>query len=164
MANYDTQTEKPVADEGAYANVSGTIAVWLILLFAALVIQYAFTYANSALGATPTIFLSISNFILFLPGSLILPLIVGAALGAEIGTKSRSRVVAEKAGLVNGIYASLVYLVAIVVIYEVLANILPAIAPTMYFLLVNWVISPIAIVLVATEIFSVVSHYRKINA
>lgn len=161
--DYDTKDERPIGDAHAYANVSGIISVWLIMLFAALAIQYAFTYGRSSIGATPSIFLSIATFILFLPGSLILPLVVGAALGADVGSKSRSIEVAEKSGLVNGIYASLVYAIAIVVIYEVLSNVLPAIAPTTSFLLIDWIAVPIAIVPVVTEIFAVVSHYRKIN-
>jgi len=162
----DKEDKKPVVEEHSYANVSGVLAAWLVVLFVALLIQYVLTgpYASSGITSSYPIFLSFANFILFLPGSLILPLAVGAALGAEIGAKARSLKAAERAGLINGVYASLVYTIAIIIIYEVLANVLPILAPTIPFLVIDWLVAPIAIVMVLTEIFAVVSHSRKINA
>lgn len=171
MTDYNAEEKKPPAEQGhTYANISGAISVWLVFLFVALAIQYVVTYGKSLFGSTPSILVSVADFILFIPGYLIFPLVVGAAIGAEVGKKSRSVEVAMKAGLINGIYASLVYAVAITVIYAVLTSVLPAIlttylgaSSTLSFLLVNWLAYPVAIVLVVTEIFSVVSHFRKIN-
>ncbi len=85
LAEEKESRQQPPAEAHAYADVSGTMAVWLVVLFAALAIQYALTgpYGKSGLSSAYPVFLSFANFILFLPGSLILPLAVGAALGAR---------------------------------------------------------------------------------
>jgi hypothetical protein len=149
-----------------YADVSGLIAVWLVVLFSALVIQYALAgpFSSSNMGAAQPYFSGFASLILTFPTSLLIPLVIGAALGAEIGRKSRDIKVARRAGLVNSIYVALVYIVAIIIINEVvgLANLNP-LAPSVEWLILYWMLLPIAVLVVSTEVFAVVAHSRKIN-
>lgn len=162
----DVNDEKqPVPETHGYADISGLLAVWMVVLFTALAIDFALTgpYKGANLGAAQPYFLAFAQFILTLPGSLVLPLVVGAALGAEIGMKAHSLEVATKAGIINGIYASLVYLVAIIIIYEFLVYAQLSIAPSVPVLVIGWMALPVVVVVISAEVFAVVAHSRKIN-
>ena len=165
MADVKEDKQQPAPEAHNYADVSGLIAVWLVVLFSALAIQYALAgpYKDSGLGAAQPYFTAFVQFILVFPTSLLLPLVIGAALGAEIGMKAHGLNVAKRAGMVNSIYVSLVYLVAIIIINEVLAYAAMPLAPSVPLLVIYWMLLPIAVVMISTEVFAVVAHSRKIN-
>lgn len=149
-----------------HADVSGPITGWIVVLFIALAIKLFLSgpSLNSTGSGLISILLSLSTFILFLPGSLILPLVVGAAIGTEVGLSAPKMTSAQKGGLLNGVYAALIYSIAIVIIYEVIVNIIPSLAPnlTMQFLLYYWLIYPIVIIIALCEVFAIISYARKI--
>ena len=161
----EEKEEKPVQPSGT--NVAGPVSAWILLLFIALAIK--FLLSGGALSGNGTAGIiswlaAISNFILGTPGEIILPLIIGAAIGDEVGIKSDTLRKAEKSGLLNGIYASVVYLIGVIIIYEVLTGILPGSAPTVSILLTSWIAMPILICIVLSEAFAILSHSRKVNS
>ena len=129
--------EKPPEDEdeekkkrGSSTDIAGPISAWIVLLFVALAVRFVISAGSFSSGGITGILSSASSFILFSPGDVILPLIIGAAIGAEVGIRANSIRKAEKAGALNGIYASIIYIIGIVVIYEILAAVFPAVAPS----------------------------------
>ena len=157
--------EKEPEQVKTHADVAEPITGWLLVLFIALFIRLFFTGANlnAVGGGIIPVLLSLAAFILFLPGSLILPLIVGAAIGTEVGLSAPKMPSAQKGGLLNGVYTALVYSIAIVIVYEVLINVLPSLAPTMNFLVYYWLIYPVIIIIALCEVFAIMSYARKVE-
>jgi len=54
--------------------------------------------------------------------------------------------------------------VAIAIIYEVIVYVLPGIVPTLEFLISYWLVLPVAIVILLSLAFAVLSHSRKVVA
>ena len=97
--------------------------VWIFLLSVAVVLNIILV--NTPFIAQGSFAYTISDnyirFILQFPGMVVLPLIIGAMIGSDVGRKATSAKSATKAGILNGVYASLVYLIAIIVIYMVVS-------------------------------------------
>ncbi|MDE1873941.1 MAG: hypothetical protein KGI04_02365 [Candidatus Micrarchaeota archaeon] len=145
-------------------NIAGPISAWLVLLFVALAIRFATSSLGSTQAGITGILSSASGFILFSPGDIILPLVIGAAIGAEVGIHANSLKKAERAGALNGVYASIVYIIGIVVIYEILGAVFPSIAPSFDFLIVSWVAIPVVICTALSEVFAILSYSRKVGS
>lgn len=162
----EEEEEETKSSESLSINTVGPVLAWILLLFIALMIEFVaasgFLGGNSTSGVSGR-FASIANFILGTPGEIILPLVIGAAIGADVGSKADSLTKAAKGGLLNGIYASAMYLVGIIVIYEVLIQILPSAAPSVGVLLSSWVVLPIIVCIALAELFAILSHSRKLN-
>ncbi|MCL5239691.1 MAG: hypothetical protein M1286_04475 [Candidatus Marsarchaeota archaeon] len=158
----DDGERKPQHDA---TNVAGPISAWLVLLFVALAIKFFVSNVSIASsGSIGGVLASASNFILFFPGDIILPLVIGAAIGAEVGIRSKSMSKAGKAGLINGVYAAIVYSIGIVVIYEVLSAVFPSITPSSDFLLLSWIALPVIICIALSEAFALLSYSRKVSS
>lgn len=151
--------------KGVSTNVAGPVTAWLVLLFVALAIRvFTSTGTIGSGGSIGSALSAAANFILFTPGDIILPLVIGAAVGAEVGMHADSLRKAELSGLMNGVYAAIVYTIGIVVIYEVLSSVFATIAPSVEFLLTSWIALPIAVCVVLSLVFSVLSYSRKVNS
>lgn len=158
----DESERKP---QRSATDVAGPITAWLVLLFVALAIKFFVSNTTVAgAGSISSILSSASNFILFFPGDIILPLIIGAAIGAEVGIRSKSLDKAAKAGFINGVYAAIVYTIGIVIIYEVIAAVFPSVAPSSDFLLLSWITLPIVISIALSEGFALLSYSRKVSS
>ncbi len=146
-------------------DIAGPMFIWILLLVIALAIEViaADTSLLKASGSLSASIVYVAKFILFMPGSIILPLIVGAVIGAEVGKRSKNMRTAIKAGLINGIYACIVYIIAILVIYEIIVYVLPSIVPSVLFLVSEWLAVPAAIVILLSLAFSILSHSRKVS-
>lgn len=147
-------------------NIAEPLFFWIIVLVLALFSKVVITSTTTFVPSSQAYaFLnSISTFFLFNSGSLILPLVVGAVIGAEVGLKSKTLYKALKAGILNGVYAAIIYVIAIVIIYEVLLYIIPQSGVTTTFLVNNLVLPQVVILIVLVEIFAALSHSRKITA
>jgi glycerol-3-phosphate acyltransferase PlsY len=93
---------------------------------------------------------------------VVLPLIIGAMIGSDVGRKSTSAKSATKAGLLNGVYASLVYLIAIIVIYMVVSYL------TMQYvskeaLVAQDIVVPIMVFIATLESFALLSFLKKVG-
>ncbi len=145
-------------------NLAEPLFFWVIVLLLALFARFVTTYTNAFPAGSPIhgFLVSVSNFFLFSSGTLILPLIVGAVIGAEIGLRAQSVRGALKAGLINGVYSAIIYVIAIAIIYEILAYALPASNVTLSFLVNNLVVPQVLIVLALVEIFAALSNGRKV--
>jgi hypothetical protein len=102
-----------------------------------------------------------AKLVLFMPGSIIIPLLVGIAIGVKVGNRSKTAARSARMGMLNGIYASIIYIVAMVIVYEVMVYVSPSLLPTVNFMLLSWGIQPIVEVIVTSTIFSIVLSAMK---
>ncbi|MGC8587066.1 MAG: hypothetical protein ACP5K9_02125 [Candidatus Micrarchaeia archaeon] len=164
----DDPKEDSEAEDEQKKKVQVSIAepmfIWVLLLVVSLVVKIILLQPSliNPSSSIAKFFGTTANFILFMPGSLILPIIVGAVIGAEIGTRAKDMKAAMTAGVINGIYVSIIYVVAIVIIYEIILYVLPNIVPTLTFLVSYWLVLPAAIVILLSMAFAALSHSRKV--
>ena len=169
--SFDDSPTKPLEEDAeqkkkVQVSIAEPMFIWVLLLVLALVAKIILLQPSpiTPSGGFAQIVNEAANFILFMPGAMILPIIVGAVIGAEIGTRAKSMKAAITAGTINGIYASIIYVVAIAIIYEVIVYVLPGIVPTLEFLISYWLVLPVAIVILLSLAFAVLSHSRKVVA
>ncbi len=138
--------------------------LWIIVLMAAVVIRIVLATTSYLPTQTQayTIQTTFSNFILQFPGIAILPLIIGAIIGSEVGERSNSLASALKSGLTNGIYAAIIYLVTIVIIYIILNYATPQFS-SLYLTVLNSVVLPILVFLITLEIFAALAYSRRVD-
>ena len=160
------EESKPKQITAQPVNIAEPLFFWIIVLVLALFARFIVTYTNAFLhdSSAYTFLMGASNFFLLGSGTLILPLIVGAVIGAEVGLKARSMFGALKAGLLNGLYAGVVYVIAIIIIYEILVYAIPSSQITLAFLINNLVVPQLLILVGVIEIFAVLSHSRKVSS
>ena len=138
--------------------------VWISLLMIAVALKVI--VANTSLvpvgSQVARIAAVYSGFILQFPGTIILPLIIGAIIGAEVGRNSSSVSRAARSGVLNGIYASVTYAIAIVVVYMIINYTTPQYA-TAYTVIFQDIIVPIAVFMATLETFALLSHLRRVE-
>jgi len=157
------EENKEESESSAQVSIAAPMFFWLLLLIIAVVINALINAGYIPSGKMLSILKASANFILFMPGSIILPTIVGAFIGAEIGRRSKSMYVAIKSGIINGVYAAIVYLIAIFIIYETIIYILPNINPGVNFFEENWLATPTVILIALSLLFAGLSHSRKVS-
>ncbi len=138
--------------------------VWIALLLIAVVLKVVLT-STVLDSAGPEVYMLssvYSNFILEFPGTIILPLIIGAIIGSEVGKKSTTLKNATKSGVLNGVYAAVIYLITIIVIYMIINYTTPQYALTFAIVMQNMV-APIIVFLITLEVFAVLSHLRRVE-
>ncbi len=150
---------------GTVVKIADPLFFWVMVLVLAMILRILLI--DSRLFPIGSAFYSfaseVSTFFLFSSGSLILPLIIGAVIGAEVGRQSITLMNSVKGGILNGIYAAIVYIIAIVVIYEILIFVIPHLQFTVSFLISNMIIPQTIILIVVVEIFAMLSHVRKVG-
>lgn len=138
------------------------IVAWVILLLIGLLLNaIAVLNSSSSQSGINSILLAISNFILNLPGIVIMPIVFGAMIGSIAGMKGRNLRDGAKLGAIDGVYASVIYVIAIVVIYLVMIYTLPASAPSLTNLAIYWIVLPVALAIAIAAILGSVMSLRK---
>ncbi len=163
----DEPRAAPSQKKQSHVDIGAPVAAWLILLFIALVLKFLISGVFAGNSAY-SLLSSIASFILYTPGDIILPLAVGAAIGAEIGKRAGTLRKAQVAGVLNGVYASVIYAIGIIVIYEVLSygvlnSMVAGVALSLGFLFLSWLAIPMAICIALTVLFSMLSYSRKVG-
>jgi hypothetical protein len=146
--------------------ITGPMTFWILVLCVSIVLSFILA---PSLGIKTKIggdILLASQYILYLPGSLILPLIVSLWAGSRIGSSGRQIKAAVKAGVLNGVYMGVVYGIAITAIILAIYYINPAILPNGLGLenfAIRSIGTPIAIVIVLTTLISLLSAARHVT-
>ncbi len=145
--------------------IKGPMTMWITILVIGLVFQFivAPTASYGSLSSTGSLINSISKYILYLPGAIILPLIVSVWVGEKIGSTKRRVKPAFTAGLLNAIYIALIYAVAIFIIYLLIYYVAPNTLPTGFGIntFATYLIAiPLVILLVLTPLFASLSAAR----
>lgn len=138
---------------------------WIFILYLALTVKIVLSNLEgfTSLSVVYSILYVFSSFILSTPGFIVMPLIAGGIIGAEVGVKSKEIGHAIRNSLLNSAYAAAIYLVSIVVLYEVLDYTYPSTSLQLQNIIIGWIIIPIVILVVITCAFSVLSNARKIR-
>ena len=156
---------KQAKKAGTVVKIADPLFFWVMVLVLSMILQILLVDSKLFLINSPFYNFAneISTFFLFSTGSLILPLIIGAVIGAEVGTKASSFANAVKGGLLNGVYAAIVYIISIIVIYEILIFVIPHLQFTVSFLAYSMIIPQVAVLIVVVEVFAALSHARKVG-
>ncbi|ASI13468.1 multipass membrane protein [Candidatus Mancarchaeum acidiphilum] len=105
--------ETDFTEEG---EISGPLTLWIGAMVVGIVLIIASTL--SIFGPVQSIMYKIGYYIIYLPGTFIFPLIVGAWLGNKTARPNMLKSI--KASLINSIYASIIYSIAVLIIYLIL--------------------------------------------
>ncbi|MEM0149993.1 MAG: hypothetical protein QXW10_03800 [Candidatus Micrarchaeaceae archaeon] len=148
-------------------SIAEPLTFWIGMLLLAILIELVIVPLAGSLGIAQykSLFNSIADYIVYVPGSIIIPLLVALWLGERIGVASKGKRVAYRS-IINSIYMSLVYIVAIFIIFLIAKYtnlaLFPAIMPNLgiedfvYYL----VLIPVAIIMVLTPLFALLSSAR----
>jgi hypothetical protein len=147
-----------------YIDLSEALSFWIVITVIALILDILVNDTGTIQSGTAQagFLISVYQFFLFGPGVALLPLIAGAVIGIDVGRKSKNATNTLKVGLVNSVYGALIYLIAIIVLYEVYTFALPHSPITQNQLLMNWIALPIGIFIVTSVVLALVSVSRKL--
>ena len=116
-----TATAKP---QSTKVSITGPLTFWIgILLIAALLQLVAIPFANSYSHTVfNNYFNDFANYVLYIPGLIVLPLIVALWVGDRVSyVESNNKSFIVSKGVVNALYTSLVYIVSIFIIYLIMS-------------------------------------------
>lgn len=162
---------KPKADappsNGIEIDIKEPLAFWLLILIIGLAFEVILLPIANGYGVDPGItglLSKIAGWILFLPGSIILPLIASVWIGERVGAKRNKVTAAVSVGGINAAYTALIYLIAIIIIYLLIYFITPNFLTTSNISLGYYVeyvvIIPIIIVILMIPFISALSAAR----
>ena len=147
-------------------SITGPITFWIgLLVIAALLQLVAIPFANSYSHTVfNNYFNDFANYILYIPGLVVLPLIVALWVGDRVSyLESRKKSAIVSKGIINALYTSLIYIVAIFIIYLIMVLVklgaLHAVSPLLfgeYLILI-----PVVINIIMIPIFALLSSARR---
>ena len=148
----------------AEIDIFGPMSFWIGLLVIGLIIEFVIGPLAKLAGVPQQLFTTVANYILYLPGAIILPLVVAVWVGERVGSSGRRVGEALRVGLLNAIYVAFVYAIAIFIIYLLIfygdAKALPT-GFTLNSFLTFLIAIPVVIVLVLIPMFSTMSSARR---
>ncbi len=159
-----TESNKAIEFRQSVVEIAAPMAFWTFLLLAALAAKTLAASGIITSGYMLKAMATYSGFILSSSGMIVLPLIVGAIVGAEVGNGAGRLTEAAKAGLLNGVYAAMIYSLIILIIYEVLLYAAPVVVPAKALILNQWIAVPVVVLVSLSEIFALVSHARRMGS
>jgi hypothetical protein len=159
----DSKTEKK--PDVATVSIAGPLIFWIGLLVIGAVLQLvaiplAKTYNHTAFDAY---FNTFANYVIYIPGLLILPLVASLWIGDRVSYVDRKKSLIAYKGIINALYAAMVYAVAIFIIYFIMQfkdiGVLAMLNMTTF---AEYLIAiPIIITLVMVPLFAVLSAARR---
>ncbi len=149
-------------DEGDNDRVSlfGPLFLWALIIIIGIILEVVVpAVLGKGFASYAAIYKTAGNYILTLPGAIILPLIISVWIGHKVGETARNAISAVKLGLINGVYASIVYGV-IIFITQLILKYTTTYALTTDFIIKYLVAIPIAIVIIFTIIIALLNEMR----
>jgi hypothetical protein len=144
-------------------DIFGPMAFWIFMLAVGLIIEFAGVPIAKLVGAPTSGIITVANYLLYLPGAIVLPLVVAVWVGERVGSVGKKVRLSLKVGLLNAIYVALIYSIVIFIIYLIIyyidAKALP-VGFTIDSFITNLIAIPVIIVLVLTPLISSVSAAR----
>ncbi len=119
--NVEVEKRRPVE-----IDIVAPLIFWLALLLIGVLALLVLKPVFANITGVATLMAEISQLILYLPGCVIMPLIVSIWIGEKAGQAKNGIKSATKIGEINAIYATLIYIVAIFIIYLLIYYISPA--------------------------------------
>ncbi|MGC8670000.1 MAG: hypothetical protein ACP5TL_02505 [Candidatus Micrarchaeia archaeon] len=148
-------------------SIAEPLSFWIGMLLLAIIIELIIVpfASNIGIGSFKNTLNEIAGYIVYLPGSIIIPLLVALWLGERIGVNSKGERVAYRS-IINSIYLVFVYVVAIFIIYLIAkftnVKLFPTILPTLSVasFITFLILVPTVIILVLTPLFAMLSAAR----
>ena len=151
-------TKEPEPDNKV--NLFGPLFIWALVIIVGIVLEVvipALLGKNLASYAAP--YETLGSYILTLPGVIILPLIISVWIGHKVGERASSTKNAVKMGLINGVYASIVYGV-IIFISQLVLKYTTTYTLTTDFMIKYLIAIPVTIVIIFTIIIAMLNELR----
>ena len=146
-------------------DIIGPLTFWMGLLLLALVMELFLIPLSNDFGSTVLsgYLNKIANYIVYLPGNIILPLLTSVWVGERIGSSEKKLGSILNTGFVNAMYVSLVYVVAIFIIYLIViyTGVKFLTDVTLNVFLQYLIALPVAIVIIVIPVFSEISAARR---
>ena len=160
----DDRTAEPATEKtGIEIDIVGPLTFWIVMLVIGVLLSLFIAPLSGNVGNTAlqTFAKNVGSWILYLPGSLILPLVIALWVGERVGAKRNKVSSAVTIGLINAAYAALVYAVSIFIIYLLLYYISPSLLPSQLATFLIYVVAiPILLVVVLIPIVGALSAAR----
>lgn len=144
-------------------SIAGPMGFWIAVLLIGLLVQFVLAPVATSAGLNAKYFTSIGHLILYQPGAIILPLIVAVWLGAKVGRIHKKSPSVGKIGMINAVYAAVVYSIAVFIIYLAIYYINASALPVMFTLGgfgLYLIVIPDVIILVITPLLAMLSSAR----
>ena len=143
-------------------SIGGPLVLWIAFLIVGVILLLVVAPLVSSNRLAYNLVRSISNWILYLPGSLVLPLIISVWMGESVGKNRVGIGRSARIGEVNAVYVAMVYVITIIIIYLVFYYINPvAVSSVSLTDFVEFSVAlPVVIVLVLTPIVAALSAAR----
>jgi hypothetical protein len=143
-------------------DIGGALIFWISLLVFGVLLALVISPILAPSGTGKNLLTAISNWILYLPGAIILPLIVSIWIGEAVGKRGIGVGKSAKVGEINAVYTALIYVISIFIIYLLFYYIDPAALAnvTITYFLEYVVIIPAIILFILIPIVAALSSAR----
>ena len=164
----DSDGEEREPEKRAETNdvqIAAPLTFWIgFLVFAVILVAVVVPVANSlGISSMDKYITQIASYIVYLPGSIILPLIAALLIGERVGESKKKSGVVLYSGVINALYAILVYIVAIFIIYLAArysgAGFLSSVNLTDF--IEYLIVIPVVITVVLVPLFALISYARR---
>jgi len=149
---------------GVEINIWGPLIFWIFFLILGLALELLVAPVVKSAGNVDiaNTIGTIAGYIIYMPGSIILPLIVALWIGERVGASHAKLSPAATVGIVNATYAALIYAVTIFIIYLLIRYVAPNFLSTITLesFLIYAVAIPVAIVIVLIPLIASLSAAR----
>ncbi len=145
--------------------LAGPLSFWIIFLVVGVIAKLVITPLLAGIGMIPESLAvgALGQYILYFPGYIIFPFVVGIWIGERIGDSVTKPSASVTIGLINSAYAAVIYAVAIFTIFLIMTAVGGAASFnfSMLYSLIDILAFPIAILVGITIIFSSLAAARK---
>ena len=144
-------------------SIAGPLGFWIAVLLIGLLIELVLGPIAVSAGVPSKYLTTLGNLLLFQPGAVILPLIVAVWMGARVGSVHKKSPSIGRIGLINAVYAAVIYSISIFVIYLAIYYINASALPVSFTLggfAFYLIVIPDVIVLVITPLLAMLSAAR----
>ncbi|MDE1856932.1 MAG: hypothetical protein KGH98_02495 [Candidatus Micrarchaeota archaeon] len=159
---------KKAQEDAEEPSIFGPIILWVVILAAATILELVVGPMLSGIGqGAASALQSIVNYILYMPGIIVLPIIMAIWIGEIVASfKSISMKNVAQVSLVNAVYTAIIYAITIFILYIIIETVSPASPIGQTFgkqdvLPLNLIGVPVAIVIVLIPLFATLSVFRR---
>jgi hypothetical protein len=161
--------KKARSDQEQHTNadisIGGPIALWVGLVAVAAIVQlFVFPAVQSTIVSPALAYLNaLAAYALYVPGAFVLPILAALWIGSRAGSSGGTINTIAYRGMINAVYASVVYLIEIFIFYIISSSthtsVLSSVALGGF---IEYVVAiPIIVCLVVAPLFAIISHARK---
>ncbi len=136
--------------------IAGALTFWTIMIFIGVILNIISPVLSHYGVPNVGLLDMISHYILYIPGAIIIALVVAAYIGEKVGSAASKVKEAFSLGLINAVYAAFIYAIIITILYLIIRYADPSILPNLVLnnFLVYMVGLPVTIVIVVVPLLA----------